>query len=92
MEDRIIEALEARIAALADENSQLRSQHLEDGTVSLSPYFEVADLDEFKRIWKAAYDPFAHKVSRLPVLLSSRSMQFLAGFGLLLSLSMDLPY
>jgi hypothetical protein len=34
---------------------------LEDATVSLSPYFKVKDVAKFKDIWKAAYDPFAHK-------------------------------
>lgn len=34
---------------------------LEDSTVTLAPYFKVKDLAKFKEIWKAAYDPFAHK-------------------------------
>ena len=34
---------------------------LEDQSVSLSPYFKVKDVEKFKSIWKAAYDPFAHK-------------------------------
>ena len=34
---------------------------LEDSTVTLCPYFKVKDLAKFKEIWKAAYDPFAHK-------------------------------
>ena len=34
---------------------------LDDTTVTLAPYFKVKDLGKFKEIWKAAYDPFAHK-------------------------------
>ena len=36
---------------------------LTDGTVSLSPYFEIVPGQEeaFKAVWKQAFEPFAHK-------------------------------
>jgi len=34
---------------------------LEDGIVSLSPYFNVKDLAKFKEIWEADYAAFKHK-------------------------------
>jgi hypothetical protein len=34
---------------------------LEDSVVTVCPYFKLNDAAEFKKIWKAAFDPFAHK-------------------------------
>ena len=49
-------------AAAREEGSRgRRGLTLEDGTVSISPYFEVLDMEKFKATWKAAYEPFAHR-------------------------------
>jgi hypothetical protein len=62
MDDKVLKILEDRVAALKADNARLYAEKsLSDGTVSLSPYFQVKDLAKFKEIWKAAYDPFAHK-------------------------------
>jgi hypothetical protein len=34
---------------------------LEDSVCCISPYFKVHKVDQFKALWKAAFDPFAHK-------------------------------
>lgn len=62
MDEKIITILQDRIEFLKKDTSRLYAeQGLADGTVSLSPYFQVKDLAKFKEIWRAAYDPFAHK-------------------------------
>jgi len=34
---------------------------LEDGTVTLAPYFKLKDVAKFKELWKADYENFGHK-------------------------------
>jgi len=34
---------------------------LEDGTVTLAPYFKLKDAAKFKELWKADYENFGHK-------------------------------
>jgi hypothetical protein len=37
------------------------SSPLEDGTVTLAPYFKLKNAEKFKELWKADYTKFAHK-------------------------------